>query len=460
MVALVSSRTFEPNALVPGTKYVTERRLGAGSMGVVYAVHDLHKGERRALKVLSPWVTGKPDLARRLVNEGHLLSKIRSPHLVRVYEVDQLDDGRPYFVMDLLEGETLRDMLARGPLPSARACGFVYQTLSALAHVHRADLVHRDVKPDNIFVRASDGACVLLDFGLVKVLTESGPFRAMYATTGEGIALGTLRYMPPEAGNGTRPDARADVYAAGVVLAELLAGGLPLNTLESSEYLAHLNRFGFPMPAGLHPELRRLIEWATTNDPDERLPSATRFAAELGWACLRAGIDLAGARPELPPPPPTRPPPARPLRVMNMMPAVLVGGLGWGAAAALAAGWWQSASAVERVSHEPRAALRAAAASPVPAAAVAPTTPPLAEPPAEPPRAKATPQPPAAPAVGSSELGDRSRAARIAALEATLRSGKGTYVDVQQLVELCEANSDKACSKRAYAYLNWMSSPR
>ncbi|HEU4538392.1 MAG TPA: serine/threonine-protein kinase, partial [Polyangiaceae bacterium] len=362
-----SWRSFRPGERVPGTDYLVEERLGEGGMGVVYAVRHLLTGEWRALKVLSPYVANRPELARRLVLEGQVLSRLRSPHAVRVYEVGRLDDGRPYFVMDLLHGETLYDALARGPLPPARACGYVYQVLGALADLHRANLVHRDVKPANLFVRASDGVCVLLDVGLVKVLTEGGPFHPWRVTTGEGVALGTARYVPPEAGRGERPDARADVYAAGVVLAELLAGELALGELDETAYLWHRDVHGFPMPAGVPAELRRVIAWATQNDPAERLPSAARFAAELGWACQRAGIDLASARPVLPPP-------ARPRRALGVVPRAFVGGLGAGVAAALAATWWLRAPAIERVSPEPRAAVRAA--STARPAAVATTAPP------------------------------------------------------------------------------------
>ncbi|HEU4534337.1 MAG TPA: serine/threonine-protein kinase [Polyangiaceae bacterium] len=306
------SEGFPPGTVLAGTPHRVRRQLGRGGVGTVYETVRLDDGAHRAVKVLSRHVAGNPALEERLVLEAKGLAAVRSPHIVAVHGAGRLATGEPFYEMDLLEGETLRAMLGRGPLAPSLACSLVYQALGALHAMHLAGLLHRDVKPDNLFLCA-DGRCVLLDFGAIKVVTDEGRFPPRRYPTGPGRAFGTTRYMPPEAGTRRASDARADVFAAGVVLAELLGGYLGLAHLDDGEYLEWVEACGVPLPYHLPEALLPVIERAVANDPAARYPSAEAFAAALGWACQDAGIDLVGVRPlaRLSEPTPSPHPPSR-----------------------------------------------------------------------------------------------------------------------------------------------------
>jgi serine/threonine-protein kinase len=411
-------------------------------MGVVYAAVHLDTGAPRAVKVLSIRVVGQPDLEARLLHEAEVLSTLDSPCLVRVYEVGWLEDGRPFYVMDLLEGQTLRDACARGRLPVVYACGVVHQALEALHVCHRHKIVHRDVNPSNLFLR-SDGSCVLLDFGLIKVLGATSRFSKPQVSTGEGYTLGTARYVPPEAGTSRKPDARFDVYAAGVVLAELLAGELPLAHLDSDAYLDAIEAGGFPLPEGLPAELRDVVALATARDPDERYASAAEFAAQLGWACRRAGVDLVGVRPIRPT---LVPAPARP-GLLARAAHVAFGALGTAAAFGLA--WSRREAPAIAVAPEPRQlpaiACAAAAATVVLHSAKAGED----EPPPPAPAPSSLALRAAAPVAPSTRaLVERRQ------LEAKLRSRQGTMDDAAEFKRLCRAAGDVEGERRAQEFMN------
>jgi eukaryotic-like serine/threonine-protein kinase len=416
--------------LVGKEEYVVEGRLGEGGAGVVYATRHLATGERRAVKVLSRRVAGSFEFEARLWREAEIQSVLAalSPHIARIHEWGCIETGDPFYAMDLLDGQTLQDALDDGPLPASLACGLVYQALGALDVVHAAGIVHRDVKPSNLFL-TSDGVVKLLDFGFAKVV--AGHERFSHFATGAAQALGTARYLPPEAGRDDL-DARADVYAAGVVLAELPAGELPFAKLGNGEWFARLVERGFPMPPGLPEWLRPVVARATANDPDARYSSAAEFAAHLGWACQRAGVDLRSARPL------SRPAPAGP-RVPAFGPrAFVVSGVAVAAAALAVVMGRPSAPADAQVAAEPRPAGPAAAAPPpVPSAPAQPLETPTAKASAPSPRPSAS----ASPGLG----GERAR------LESKLQAGQGTVEDAKALAFLCRRQGDKACQRRARA---------
>ncbi|HEU4407887.1 MAG TPA: serine/threonine-protein kinase [Polyangiaceae bacterium] len=436
------SLSYEPGAVLPGPGYRLVRRLGRGGMGSVYEAEHPATGERVALKVVSAAVAAGPGGAAveaRLVRETQALAAVASPHVVRVLEAGRLDDGRPYYTMPLLEGETLRELVRRGPLAPPLACGLGSQALEALDAVHAAELVHRDVKPANLFLRA-DGLLILLDFGLVKVPDGDERFTPLGFSTGGSRALGTTRYLPPELFAGAAPDRRADLYAAGVVLVELLTGRLPLAHCGDDQYVAWLRRRGFPTPydgpgAPLVPDvLRPVLDRATARDPDQRYQTAREFALDLHWACLRGGFDVAGARPT---PAPARPA-ARPGVAAHV---VLV--VACSAASALAGATALAPRASAPIAAEPRAPAPerpAAAALPPGSAAVAAEVPTAEVPTAE---ASSVPHPSA----------PRAKADRRAELEARLRAGRGTIEDAREFAWLCDDAGDRACRERARGYL-------
>lgn len=487
------STSFSPGTVLAGTPHIVRRELGSGGVGTVYETYRLDTGERRAVKVLSNHVARDPTLEERLLHEAEVLSVLRSPHVIGLHGGGRLATGEAFYEMDLLEGETLRETLGRGPLAPPLACGLVLQALGALHVVHLAGLVHRDVKPDNLFLRA-DGVCVLLDFGAVKILTE-GRFSPRRFPTDRGKTFGTVRYMPPEAGFFT-PDARADIFALGVVFAELLSGGLELAHLDDGEYLEWVEACGFPVPNDLPEALRAVVESATASSPDDRYPSAAAFADALARACREAGIYPVGVRPlawaprlvpsprhvalrDLRPMPPPRhaapapsgelrpPSPASPTTLVRsrrsgrapLASAVALGVVmvAASAVASLMVPSGASAPVALRVAPEPRRAALAGVSAPTEAPATPEPPSRDASPPDVPPNTPASPDvppPPSAPlAVPSGPPAPAARGDRRSRLEAKLRSGRGTTQDAASLAALCRTTGDAPCVRLALTFL-------
>lgn len=219
-------------AELEGTPYNFGRRLASGAMGEVLIVEHRDLGQRRVMKLLRSHLAGLEDLATRLRTEARLLTQLVHPNLVQVLDFGRTSLGRPFLVMELLEGETLKEAVRRrGPMPPVEALGVVKQMLEGLAVVHRAGIVHRDVKPDNAFYCFSDTGrrpVKLLDFGVAKVLHEHQRQNLGHvAPTAEGMLVGTPSFLAPEQALGQPVDARADLYAMGCVLFYLLTGRPP-----------------------------------------------------------------------------------------------------------------------------------------------------------------------------------------------------------------------------------------
>jgi serine/threonine-protein kinase len=282
--------TWAPGAVIPGTIYRVIRPLGVGGMGEVYeAEHEL-LGVRRALKVLGKRLTSREDLAERLRIEARALARLKHPNLVEVNDLGVAADGRVFFAMELLSGATLRELLLRtGALQLHQALVIATQVLDALDAAHRENMVHRDVKPENVFLQRS-GVVKLLDFGVAKALQGN---QLQSPLTAAGVAIGTPRYMAPEQAQGQQVDQRSDVFAMGLVLWEMLAGRPPYHHLDAltavvtvaSQGLPDIRTAGVEVPADVHAALKR----ATARIPAERYPSAAAFAAELRAA--RARLD-------------------------------------------------------------------------------------------------------------------------------------------------------------------------
>lgn len=194
--------------------------IARGGMGDVYRATDVRLHRDVALKVLAPSRTGDPQRVERFMHEARVTASLDHPHVVRVYDVGRVDD-RAYLVAELLEGETLRARIARGPMPVDEVVRIGMEVTSGLDAAHAAGLVHRDLKPDNIFLTRS-GAAKILDFGIAK-LAQDEPDRDGFATL-TGVVLGTAGYLAPEQIRGESIDARADLFALGAVLFEMLTG--------------------------------------------------------------------------------------------------------------------------------------------------------------------------------------------------------------------------------------------
>ena len=285
----MSSRApeYQPGQAIPGTVYRVHRVLGAGGMGTVYDVEDTTVGKRYVLKTLHGDLADRADLAARLAREARALAKLQHPNIVEVYTSGTTQDALrlPYYVMERLQGQSLRTVLERkGRLTVEQACDIGIDLLDALDHAHEFGIIHRDVKPDNIFItRGRDGRSLakLLDFGIIKL---AGGVSAQTMATG-GRFIGTFRYAPPEQILGREVTPRSDLYAAGLVLYEMMAGRGPFDdfTGEMEIGKAHidvqppsLSRFAI-VNAGTE----QLVMSALQKDPALRPRDAFTFASAL-----------------------------------------------------------------------------------------------------------------------------------------------------------------------------------
>jgi len=240
--------------------------IGRGGMGVVY--RGLHTGLDRpvAVKFLSETLSGDPEFAGRFLREARICAKLDHPGIVRVYDTGT-DAGRPYIVMELLEGETLRQRIKRGPMPEEEALAVARHVLAALANAHALGIVHRDIKPGNVFLCRS-GAVKVMDFGIARAATEA-------RLTGTGAQLGTPEYMSPEQVEGKTADHRSDLYAVGILLYEMLTGDVPFRG-DTPIVILHMQVAKPPpqLPSTVSKRVRAGVMKALAKRPEERFASA------------------------------------------------------------------------------------------------------------------------------------------------------------------------------------------
>ncbi len=292
--------------LVPGAAvgpYQIEGPLGKGGMGQVYRARDTRLGRPVALKFLFDATVANAAVLERFRREAQAISNLNHPNVCTVYDIGD-QDGRPYLVMELMEGQTLRERIAERPFSNDELLEVAIPILDALDTAHASGIVHRDIKPANIFL-TRQGSVKILDFGLAKAAGSNpdAPFSMAESLTAPGTTVGTVSYMSPEQARGHAVDARSDLFACGVVLYEMATGTLPFAadgwaaTIE-----AVLNRT--PRPArelrrDLLPEIERVIDRALEKDPKARYQSAADMRADL----LRARPILSGqGLPAAPPP--------------------------------------------------------------------------------------------------------------------------------------------------------------
>ncbi len=268
--------------------YQVLSQLGSGGMGEVYRAYDPRLSRDVALKVirriLSVGPDGEDDTLDRLLREAILASALNHPNIVTIYETGVFDTDR-YIAMELIEGSTLRQVARQG-LAVGRALGISRQVSEALAVAHAAQIVHRDIKPDNVMVRP-DGYVKLLDFGLARVQPEMATMGQPAATTEAGLLLGTVAYMAPEQARGEMVTQEADVFALGVMLYELVTGRHPF-AAPSQLGTLHALMWELPEPPSfVNPELPRAIDQLIVEmlQKDPRLrPGASEVMYRLNLA--------------------------------------------------------------------------------------------------------------------------------------------------------------------------------
>ncbi|MEZ4310884.1 MAG: serine/threonine-protein kinase [Polyangiaceae bacterium] len=281
--------------LLEGTPYHALSLLGEGGMGQVFDAEHRALGHRVVVKLLREDLLGKPEMLDRMRVEAQALARIRHPHLVMVTDFGRTAAGRPFIVMERLNGCSLREELAQRPvIPVEEAAEIGRQILLGLSAAHDAGLVHRDIKPDNIFLCATrDGRpfVKVLDFGVVKIAQAGRDPRTpqpLVLPTGDNISMGTPRYFSPEQARGERDlDARSDVYAVGLVLYVMLVGHGPFDHYLYLEQIfrAHATELPFPPIATdgqiIPSELNAIVMRALAKPREERFPDAVAFADAL-----------------------------------------------------------------------------------------------------------------------------------------------------------------------------------
>jgi Tol biopolymer transport system component len=269
--------------------YEVSSCIGAGGMGEVYLARDVRLGRKVALKLLPTDSCADAERVRRFRAEARAASALNHPNILTVFEIGE-HDGRVFIATEYIEGETLRRRLSRGALTLGDALNIAAQTTGALAAAHRAGIVHRDVKPENIMIRP-DGYVKVLDFGLATLSEEPIAPQALDRDAEESSytqldrVIGTVRYMSPEQARGEFVDARGDVFSLGVVVFEMITGRLPFDGSTDAEVVASiLNAEAEPIARyapGAPDDLQRCLDRTLRKNPEGRYATASELAADL-----------------------------------------------------------------------------------------------------------------------------------------------------------------------------------
>jgi eukaryotic-like serine/threonine-protein kinase len=307
--------------LTPGTllgQYEIRSPLGAGGMGEVYRAHDTRLDREVAIKVLPESLTADPDRLRRFEQEARAAAALNHPNILAVYQM-ATHEGVSHMVSELLDGETLRERLKRGPIPLRKAIDYAVQIARGLAAAHDKGIVHRDLKPDNLFV-TKDGRVKILDFGLAKLAQPRDAY-GVEATIAEetepGMVMGTTGYMSPEQVRGKIADHRSDIFAFGTILYEMVTGKQTFRKPTSAETMTAILNEDPPsisqVTAATPPGLQRVVHRCLEKNPEQRFQSASDMAfalealsdtgmtpstgshAHLSEPASRRGIAIAGA---------------------------------------------------------------------------------------------------------------------------------------------------------------------
>jgi serine/threonine-protein kinase len=266
------------------------QKIGSGGMGSVYKASQPAMNRMVGVKILHPKLNNRKDLTSRFRREARAMSHLSHPNSTKVFLYGELEDGSLYIVMEFLEGKNLNQTVrAEGPFPVARALPILIQVCGALDEAHKAGIIHRDMKPENIFL-CQQGALrdypKVLDFGLAKV-TEREMRPGSLILTQEGMVFGTPEFMSPEQAQGTTLDPTSDIYSLAVILYEVLTGKLPFDGKGAIDYIQlHVNAKPIPLSSrvpGLTfpPLLDEVMARALEKKPEDRFATAADFGAAM-----------------------------------------------------------------------------------------------------------------------------------------------------------------------------------
>lgn len=271
-------------------QYERRERIGRGAMGDVYAGFDSSLDRPVAIKVIKEVLAEEEVFVERFIQEAKTCAKLKNPNIVDVYAVGSGPDGLPCMVMELLEGQTLQKRISAGKLPEKEATQTAIAVLGALDCAHGRAVVHRDIKPGNIFI-CHDGTVKVLDFGIAKAHDAN-------TRTRTGVQIGTPQYMSPEQYSSGDIDGRSDIYSLGVVLYEMLAGTVPFQADSDPQAMyQHLNSLPPLLPSSVSSKLASVVYKALKKNPKDRYSTAEEMLQALQSTLLDG---------KLPPPPPPR----------------------------------------------------------------------------------------------------------------------------------------------------------
>src|SRR6059058_2761642 len=259
-------------AQVLSANYELESEVGRGGMGIVYCARDRRLKREIAIKVLPPELSFRADIRQRFLREAETAAQLNHQNIVPIYTVEEKDN----LVLRLPQ---------HGTLPAVEVRRILKEVAEALAYAHNRNVIHRDIKPDNIIIDEETGRAMVTDFGIARALTDMGDSRL----TATGMAIGTPAYMSPEQSAGDRAiDGRSDLYSLGVVGYQMLCGQTPfVATNTPSMLVKHLSERPIPVDErwpDLPPDLSRAVMMCLEKDPEDRFPNAAAFAAALSGA--------------------------------------------------------------------------------------------------------------------------------------------------------------------------------
>jgi hypothetical protein len=269
-------------------RYEILARIGEGGMGVVYKARQTPLDRVIALKMLNSQMATDQQWVQRFYNEAKACSRLQHPNTIRMFDFGQSPDGRLFMTMEFLDGMSLREALSRGPLAPHRVVKILIQCCASLAEAHSIGIIHRDIKPDNVFLLNMAGSpdfVKLLDFSVAKLL-EGDRLK-----TQAGVVFGTPQYMSPEQGRGMPLDARSDLYALGILAFEMLTGNVPFHDENPMTVIQmHLQAGVPPLPQSIPYSVQQVVRRALEKEPNRRYQSA----GEMMQHCQQVFAEVSG----------------------------------------------------------------------------------------------------------------------------------------------------------------------